>query len=384
MLAGLLRDWWLPAALLTLVVYEVETAYAGLDAGRSALLTALVPLVLVTGRRRHEPVVTAIATSLLAVIYVFGVQADATMQPPLAAFLSLLTALFALGVLGAGRGFLPGALAVAVLLGMLQIGSALAGQTMDDVIPASLFMVGVFVIGRLIHRSRAEASAERVRAQVLEEQREEHIAAATARERTRIARELHDVVAHSLSLMVVQASVEARLFRDPESTAASTLRSIEHQGRAALVELRRLLGLLHADEAGASLHPLPTLARLEDVLNDLRRAGHRVELQQTGAARELPPGIDLAAYRVLQEALTNVARHAPGSDVVVGLEFAPDSIAIRVENGCARSVAIDVSGQGFGLEGMRERVRVYGGSLRAAPGQDGGFTVEAAIPVMVQ
>jgi signal transduction histidine kinase len=176
--------------------------------------------------------------------------------------------------------------------------------------------------------------------------------------------------------MVVQASVEARV-QGPTGAATTTLRSVEELGRAALVELRRLLGFLREDDA--ALAPLPRLADLDALLDQLRRAGHEVTSCIDGEPRELPPGVELAAYRLIQEAVTNVAKHAPGAHTQVTLKYLPGEVRVAVTNGPALSTHALQLEPGAGIAGMRERVRVYGGTLTAGPTTDGGVEVVATI-----
>jgi signal transduction histidine kinase len=206
-----------------------------------------------------------------------------------------------------------------------------------------------------------------------------------AAERVRIARELHDVIAHSVSLMGVQAgAVERVLERDPEH-ARESLRSIQSTARESVGELRRLLGILRADQEPAGLAPQPGLSRLTALVDESRRAGVAAELTVEGEARPLPAGIELSAYRVVQEALTNVRKHAPGASTRVlltygstELELLVRSAAVAPSNGAASG-----PGTGHGLVGMRERVALYGGSLDAHPEPGGGFVVRARLPVEV-
>ena len=367
-------DWWVPATLLVVVLAEVQAGSLVAQATDTAAFAGLVPLVALTGRRRHEPTVVAIGVATLAAVFTLGVQADPAAQGPLAGFLALLVANFSLGLRGRS---VAGAVAVGVVEGTAQLVAALSGQHLGDVVPATLFLTGAFVVGRLIRGSRDQAEAHREHAQHVEAERERHAAEAAAAERSRIARELHDVIAHSLSLMVVQASVEARV-QGPNGAATTTLRSVEEQGRAALVELRRLLGFLREDEA--ALAPLPRLADLDALLDQLRRAGHAVTSYMTGEPRDLPPGVELAAYRLIQEAVTNVAKHAPGADAHVALQYLPGVVRAAITNGPARTAHALELEPGAGIAGMRERVRIYGGTLTAGATDDGGFEVVATIP----
>jgi signal transduction histidine kinase len=176
--------------------------------------------------------------------------------------------------------------------------------------------------------------------------------------------------------------VEARLHRDHQGSTATALRTIETTGREALAELRRLLGLLRSDEGtGEPLLPLPSLRNLDGLLGEVRQAGLRVSGHISGQPRDLAPGIDLSIYRVLQEALTNALKHAPGATVTVHVDYLDDSVTVAVEDDGARRQSFPAPpGSGQGLIGMQERVKLYDGHLEAGPSDSGGFTVRASIP----
>jgi len=198
-----------------------------------------------------------------------------------------------------------------------------------------------------------------------------------AAERARIARELHDVVAHSVSIIAVQAgAAESLVERDP-ARAREHLGAVRRTAREALTEMRRLLDVLREDEPAYA--PQPTLATLAALVEETRRAGVPVELVREGSDDPLPPGVDLAAYRIVQEALTNVRRHAGSAPTRVRIRHAAGAVEVEVVNGPATSPG-EGPGGGRGLLGMRERVRLYGGSLDAGP-EDGGFAVRARLPV---
>jgi len=211
-------------------------------------------------------------------------------------------------------------------------------------------------------------------------------ASAVADERARIARELHDVVAHSISVMVVQAgSARLRLRADP-SASEQALRSVEQTGRQALVEMRRMLGVLRTDEKGLGLTPQPTLRGLDQLLDQVRGAGLTVEASVEGAPVPLPPGLDLSAYRIIQEALTNALKHAGHTSAIVRVVYQPDRLVLDIANQPASSPRSRVNGGygiigGHGIIGMRERAALFGGSLKAEPAPGGGYNVQAAIPL---
>jgi signal transduction histidine kinase len=202
---------------------------------------------------------------------------------------------------------------------------------------------------------------------------------AVVEERARIARELHDVVAHHVSTMVLQAGAERRSLVDDAEQTAEVLGTIEDVGRGALTEMRRMVAMLRSDPA-EDLAPQPTLAQVGDLVGQLRATGLDVELRVTGEPRELPTGIELSAYRIVQEALTNVLKHAAGSSAVVEIDYRPHALAVVVrDDGRGASRALDTGGHG--LVGVRERATMLGGRFAAGRQQDGGFAVRVLLPV---
>lgn len=205
--------------------------------------------------------------------------------------------------------------------------------------------------------------------------------AAAAAERTRIARELHDVVAHSVSLMVVQAgSARLRLQRDP-AAAQEALRVVEDTGREALGELRQLLGVLRADGDPTGIDPQPGLAGIDDLATQLRASGLDLRVEVCGVPRDLPPGLDLSACRIVQEALTNVLKHAGPTTATVRITYRADELDLQVSNDRGRRTSLVSAAAGHGLLGMRERVTLFGGHLEASPRPDGGYLVHATLPL---
>jgi signal transduction histidine kinase len=196
-------------------------------------------------------------------------------------------------------------------------------------------------------------------------------------ERTRIARELHDVVAHHMSVIAIQA--EAAPYRPPEEAAGSfaTIRATATEG---LRELRRVVGVLRAEGSTEDPDPQPTLDRLDDLVASARGTGLRVTAAVTGTPRPLPPGVELSAYRILQEALSNAMRHAPGADVRVEIAYRPAGLELRIVNGPARTQPLRSPGAGHGVLGMRERAAMLGGELTAGSRPDGGYAVAAVLP----
>jgi signal transduction histidine kinase len=222
-------------------------------------------------------------------------------------------------------------------------------------------------------RTRTLRAAE-ARARELElEQRE-----AVASERARIARELHDVIAHSMSVMTVQAGAAEEMLKVDPRRAAEPVRAVQEAGRQALVEMKRLVGVLREDDEELGLAPQPGLADLERLVAQVRDAGLRVTLRIEGEVRPLPLGVDLSAYRVVQEALTNALKHAGGAPVTVRIRYGPRDLQVEVED---EGRTPQVRAGGHGLVGMRERVGIFGGTFDAGPRESGGFAVRALLPL---
>jgi signal transduction histidine kinase len=241
---------------------------------------------------------------------------------------------------------------------------------------AAAWMVGDYLRTRRAYLSELEAKAAR-----LERERDEEARRAVAQEQARIARELHDVISHNVSVMVVQAAAGADVFDAQPARARTALGSIEATGREALSELRRLLGVIKTDDADESRAPQPGLEGLEALLEHIRSAGLAVELTVEGRRAPLPPGLDLAAYRIVQEALTNTLKHAGASRAGVTVRYGASELAVDVlDDGRGRAANGTASG-GHGLVGMRERVALYGGHVRAGPRSEGGFLVSARFPL---
>jgi signal transduction histidine kinase len=238
-----------------------------------------------------------------------------------------------------------------------------------------------WVLGDSMHYRRAYYLALEDRAARLERDRDAQAQIAVAAERARIARELHDVVAHNVSVMVVQADGAGyALDPDPER-ARQALAAISATGRQALAEMRHLLGVLRSGDEQTDLAPVPGIDELRDLLEQTRAAGRTVLFTLEGAVRTLPEGVGLAAYRVVQEALTNVRKHGGiGASVCVALSYAEQELGVQVtDDGHGRAAAYD--GAGLGLTGMRERVGMYGGTVDAGPRPAGGYRVSVTLPL---
>ncbi|WKV72797.1 sensor histidine kinase [Streptomyces sp. PCS3-D2] len=227
--------------------------------------------------------------------------------------------------------------------------------------------------GELVEQETLTAE-ERARRTVLEE-------------RSRIARELHDVVAHHMSVISIQAQVAPHLVDNPSEELKENLAGIRENALEALTELRRVLGVLRSEQGGdlaAPKHPQPTLAELDGLVDNVRGAGLDVTTEVAGIRRPLAPGVELTAYRIVQEALSNCLRHAPGSRVEVGVAYGPRELYLCVANSAPSRPAAPSQGAGHGMLGMRERAGMLGGELAAGPRPDGGYEVSAVLPTAPQ
>ncbi len=244
-------------------------------------------------------------------------------------------------------------------------------------VPANVILFGtVWILGDNL-RTRREYLAElEEKAARTQEQHEAEAQRAVIEERTRIARELHDVVAHSMSVMVVQAGAARRVLDRNPTQASEALTAIESTGREALAEMRRVLGVLRNEDGAAVLAPAPALDDIDRLVRQCEDAGLPVEIVVSGPTRRLAPGLEMNAYRVVQESLTNTLKHAGSASAVVHLTYRSGLLDVEVTDD-GRGAAAGTSENGQGLVGMRERVEAYGGELVAGPRAGGGFAVHA-------
>ncbi len=247
------------------------------------------------------------------------------------------------------------------------------------VFPAIFF--GLFWGASVFVKSRGEqAQAAELRAHRLALEQEAASLRAVAEERQRIARELHDVIAHSVSVMTVQAGAVRRLLLPEQERERQALEVVEATGRQALTEMRRLVGLLREQGAMPDFAPQPSLKTLDVLVGTIREAGLPVELAVEGEPRELPPGVDLSAYRVVQEALTNALKYAGPARAWVTVRWRDRELELEIAND-GRSAAVEGNGGGQGIAGMSERVSLYGGSIETGVRAGGGFVVTAHLPL---
>lgn len=237
----------------------------------------------------------------------------------------------------------------------------------------------VWLVGYALRERAEQAEAAEQRAAQAERDRDAAARVAVAEERARIARELHDVVAHAVSVMVLQVGAVRHRMSDADPDDREALRNVEAAGRTALADMRRLLGALRREDEEAERVPHPGLGELERLLDDVRGAGLQVLLTVRGEPVALPPGLDLSAYRIVQEALTNTLKHASASRAEVTVRYGPGEIEIEVRDD-GRGPAGDEPGHGHGLVGIRERVKVFGGEMSTGRSPSGGYVLHARLP----
>ena len=238
----------------------------------------------------------------------------------------------------------------------------------------------IWTMAFALSRKFEETDEAKKRAAEAEREREERARTAVAEERTRIARELHDVVGHSVSVMTVQASAVRRLLRPEQEREREALLIVERTGREALAEMRRMVGVLRHPEEGPALAPQPSLDHVERLVEQAREAGLSVELRVEGDPRPLPAGVDLTGYRLVQEGLTNALKHARAERAQVVVCYGDGDLEVTVNDDGRGAGSGD--GGGHGLMGMRERVAVFGGELEAGPRAEGGYRLRAKLPVV--
>ena len=293
---------------------------------------------------------------------------------------AVVLALFGLGNRGSTAASAVGGVAVAGAVLWADVPRLRAGADVSDVLPAWVILAAVWGFGRWVRHRSEEQQALRDRTTRLTEEHEAVVASVVADEQARIARELHDLVAHALALIVVQSQAAGRVVEVDTQQARASLAAIESVGREGLVELRRLLEVLEPGETEGGSRP--GLGQLDELADRVRGTGLPVELVVSGAPRPLPAGLDVSAYRIVQEALTNTLKHAGPARSRVAVHYFSDAVEVEVTDDGAAGPAPD-AGVGRGLIGMRERTNLYGGTLVAGRDGDRGFRVCARFPLAV-
>ncbi|WP_200307246.1 sensor histidine kinase [Streptomyces adelaidensis] len=360
------------------LVDGVVRARTGADTWLGAAVPALLATLPLAVRRRYP-------LAVLAVVTVAGALApDGEAR---IVFYSVVVATYSAIAYSPYRAATLGSLPL-VLLVLASTGDTGVPTVPDEYVPL-LVLLPLATAAYGMRTWRARADERQTRMAELERERAEELRRATEYERARIARELHDVVTHNVSVMVIQAGAARTVLDAAPDRTREALLAIEAGGRAAMTELRHVMGLLtmnagddpSALAARVDMAPPPGLDRLDKLIGRVRASGLPVELTVTGVPRRLPPGVDLAAYRVVQEALTNTMKHATGARSAVTVSYGGTGLGVEITDTGGPPSARASTGDGHGLLGLRERLDVYGGTLRAGPAPGGGFRVAAMIPL---
>jgi len=373
---------WLPVALLVLCAALITLALtAGPHERGQRLFLAFVFCVPIAALRRWPLPVLAAVTAVNVIVMAAG-----NAPLPFGIMLGLASYLAASRL--PRRVSIPAAVTSAVALGGALLYAATAARNAAVAVEA---VEGFLPLAAGWFTGDSAAARRRYLAGLAEQAARERAAEAELallqvhQERVRIARELHDVVAHTLAVITVQAGVGRRLMAKRPEEAGTALESIETIGRTAQEELRVVLGLLRdEDTRAAALAPAPTLADVKDLIETVQASGTPIELHMSGADRPLSPALELSVYRVLQEALTNIVKHAPGAEATVDLAVFDNVIRLDVTDDggpAGRPLGGEQAGPGHGIVGMRERITAFGGWLHAEPLPDRGFRVTAQVPI---
>ncbi|GGO45408.1 sensor histidine kinase [Streptomyces lasiicapitis] len=401
------RRAWQFDVLVALVI-GVSTVYYGIDNVDNVVLREIAPGVEYSVPRPRGPgglafmvTLAVIASGALALrrrypLAVLSVVTAATLATPQSVlrltFYAFVIAVYSAAVYSPYRVATLTALPVSVVL----VGTS--GNSVTPIVPneyiALLILVPMAVAAVGLRTWKLRTDEGRTRLSALEREQAEALRRAVEHERARIARELHDVVTHNVSVMIIQAGAARKIMETAPEEAAEALLAVEAGGRAAMTELRHVMGLLTmADEgevadggaelvdAAAELAPQPGLDRLESLVGRVRAAGLPIDLTVTGPPRPLPAGLELAAYRVVQEALTNTVKHASGATAAVTVDYGPERLRVEVTDTGGRPGAGAPTGNGRGLIGLRERLAVHDGTLNTGRRLTGGYRVEALIPL---
>src|SRR5215216_2052453 len=371
----------LVAASLPMAFFASMPVPSGVPVGVLALGYALVLLhTLPLVARRRFP------GAVLAVCVASGLAFAALFMPP--SFLGPAMPVAVYSVAAYGRRWVSLAGLVVAELGLAAVWLTPAMLERSTFLLFMGVIAVAWVLGHFVGVRRLYVLQLEERTAELQRAREELARRAVVEERLRLARELHDVVAHAMSVIAVQSGVGGHVANTQPKEAAKALVAIEATSRAALEELRRLLGVLRqADEPQGDLAPVPGLADLEGLLAEVAKAGLAVKLQVNGTRPPVPAGVDLSAYRIVQEALTNVVKHAGPARAQVVVGYGDQEVTVEVIDdgrGVVTSVSDGRAGTGHGLIGMRERVQAFGGELEVGPRSGGGFRVAARLPLATE
>lgn len=371
-------EWGFPAAVLALALVEVAVGQITGGPAWARYASALLVSLPLYARTRHPWITLAVVLGTIVGANLIGVNQDNYTAEIIAG----VTATYSL----AARRPVSHAIAGSILAVAACLVTVVDPVDVGSAAWIVLILGGPALAGAVIRDRRLLIERLESTTADLEAGRVLVARAAADQERTRIARELHDVVAHAVSVIVVQAGAAEKLVGADDDRARASLRAVGDSGREALGELRRLLAVLRTDDpdakAGPDLTPQPGLAGLDRLVEPMARAGITVRIERSGTSIDLPRGVDLTAYRIVQEALTNVVKHAGADQVDVRLRFGVGDLDLRIDdNGNGGPSPHHPTGSGSGLTGMRERAASCGGVVVAGPRPDGGFRVSARLPL---
>ncbi len=377
-LAEWLRDGALAATVVVVGLVELWAPLPSVAGPGSRWLTTVWVLVagLLLVFSRARPLVVE---ALLLVVLVSGMASGLVHVLFWGGFLPLMVSVFFVARHGRGREPVYGAATVAVAWLVVDL-TIEALQSPGEIVFHWLVTAVVWCFGWGLQRSERRAAESLQRAVAAEVSAAEQALAAIAQERTRIARELHDIVTHAVSVMVVQAGAAELVVDDDPDYTRRALHAIRLTGKEALEEMRRVVMILREGDEEGGRRPQPGVEAIATLVEEVRTVGLDVDLRTEGEPQPLPPGLDLAAYRIVQEALTNVRRHAHATRAQVLLRYGDGQVLVEVHDD-GRGSAESSTG-GHGLIGMRERVALYGGRVETVPDNGSGFTVRAVLPVV--
>lgn len=359
------------AALVDLVGDPIAWGGRGVE----QVLLALAVTLPLAGRARFPVAVVTVLNTASGLLLLLA----APHQPAFEPWAATIVAFYSLGA------HAPTRRSLFALVSMFAIGLPFAivadtrGTATGSLLSPIAFVLGAWAVGRIIRGRRLRTFELEALTRELEAQRDLQARAAVAVERGRIARELHDVVAHNVSMMVVQASAAARVLKGDQPHVREALTAIAETGRATVDEMRTLLGVLRTNEDGLALSPQPRLRDLAQLADSICQAGVTVALHVEGKATSLPQALDLSAYRIVQEALTNTLKHSGAASAEVTVRYGSEAVELEISDTGTGGNG-NGPGTGHGLVGLRERVAMFGGELETGRRAEGGFTVRARLP----
>jgi signal transduction histidine kinase len=360
-------DCAIAVALAAIVVEDLVSSGGYYTASQWIYVPAALLMTLPLAWRRRAPL--AVCAVVLGTLAAESLAVGSAPTPDVA-MVAWLLAIYSVAAHCGRRSALAG--------GAISIAAGLVWMGVDDFLLPVVVFGGAWIAGRLVRQRQEYAEALEERTAALERERETNKRIAISEERTRIARELHDVVAHTIGVMVVQAGAE-RLHEEPDTPAHEALSAIERSGRQAMVEMGRLVAMLRTDQESEVLGPQPGLGQLDALISRIRETGLSVGLVVEGTPRGLAPGLDVSAYRIVQEALTNTLRHARSQRAQVVLRWEPSALQIEVsDDGVGPS---SEQRAGHGLLGIAERVALFGGVLVTGRSELGGYLLAATLPL---